>query len=140
MMDYGCTSLLWYCFVNFFWLIIASVCMHSAIYYSKDIACCKKSASAALHPTNLQCCCNGGTCYWCLLEKNTSLIYKITTILKWPLLFQTLPIFLDGLVTAWGAILISVTLILLFGEVSDISYILFVLKHDGQFRIDSWTF
>ena len=31
--------------------------------------------------------------------------------------FQTLPIFLDGLVTAWGAILISVTLILLFGEV-----------------------
>ena len=28
--------------------------------------------------------------------------------------FQTLPIFLDGLVTAWGAILISVTLILLF--------------------------
>lgn len=32
--------------------------------------------------------------------------------------FQTLPIFLDALVTAWGAILISVTLILLFGEVS----------------------
>ena len=31
--------------------------------------------------------------------------------------FQTLPIFLDALVTAWGAILISVTLILLFGEV-----------------------
>lgn len=31
--------------------------------------------------------------------------------------FQTLPIFLDSLVTAWGAILISVTLILLFGEV-----------------------
>ncbi|XP_028060499.1 DUF21 domain-containing protein At4g33700-like [Camellia sinensis] len=29
---------------------------------------------------------------------------------------QTLPIFLDSLVTAWGAILISVTLILLFGE------------------------
>ncbi|XP_051144750.1 DUF21 domain-containing protein At4g33700-like isoform X2 [Andrographis paniculata] len=28
-----------------------------------------------------------------------------------------LPIFLDGLVTAWGAILISVTLILLFGEI-----------------------
>lgn len=32
-------------------------------------------------------------------------------------LFQALPIFLDSLVTAWGAILISVTLILLFGEV-----------------------
>jgi len=31
--------------------------------------------------------------------------------------FQALPIFLDALVTAWGAILISVTLILLFGEV-----------------------
>jgi len=31
--------------------------------------------------------------------------------------FQALPIFLDSLVTAWGAILISVTLILLFGEV-----------------------
>ncbi|KAG2704006.1 hypothetical protein I3843_06G154300 [Carya illinoinensis] len=30
---------------------------------------------------------------------------------------EALPIFLDGLVTAWGAILISVTLILLFGEV-----------------------
>lgn len=30
---------------------------------------------------------------------------------------QALPIFLDSLVTAWGAILISVTLILLFGEV-----------------------
>ncbi|CAL5430514.1 unnamed protein product [Camellia sinensis] len=29
---------------------------------------------------------------------------------------ETLPIFLDSLVTAWGAILISVTLILLFGE------------------------
>ncbi|CAL5426212.1 unnamed protein product [Camellia sinensis] len=30
---------------------------------------------------------------------------------------MTLPIFLDSLVTAWGAILISVTLILLFGEI-----------------------
>ncbi|KAF5444262.1 hypothetical protein F2P56_036750 [Juglans regia] len=30
---------------------------------------------------------------------------------------EALPIFLDSLVTAWGAILISVTLILLFGEV-----------------------
>ncbi|KAL6012862.1 DUF21 domain-containing protein [Asimina triloba] len=30
---------------------------------------------------------------------------------------ETLPIFLDSLVSAWGAILISVTLILLFGEV-----------------------
>ncbi|XP_031254385.1 DUF21 domain-containing protein At2g14520-like isoform X1 [Pistacia vera] len=30
---------------------------------------------------------------------------------------EALPIFLDGLITAWGAILISVTLILLFGEV-----------------------
>lgn len=31
---------------------------------------------------------------------------------------QALPIFLDSLLTAWGAILLSVTLILLFGEVS----------------------
>ncbi|CAI0453625.1 unnamed protein product [Linum tenue] len=31
--------------------------------------------------------------------------------------FQALPIFLDSLITAWGAILISVTLILLFGEI-----------------------
>ncbi|KAI3852225.1 hypothetical protein MKX03_009476 [Papaver bracteatum] len=31
---------------------------------------------------------------------------------------EELPIFLDGLVTTWGAILISVTLILLVGEVS----------------------
>ncbi|XAR73017.1 hypothetical protein NMG60_11019860 [Bertholletia excelsa] len=30
---------------------------------------------------------------------------------------EALPIFLDGLVTAWGAILISVTLILMFGEI-----------------------
>ncbi|KAF5454259.1 hypothetical protein F2P56_023937 [Juglans regia] len=30
---------------------------------------------------------------------------------------ETLPIFLDSLVTAWGAIIISVTLILLFGEI-----------------------
>ncbi|ONK64840.1 uncharacterized protein A4U43_C07F30530 [Asparagus officinalis] len=30
---------------------------------------------------------------------------------------ETLPIFLDSLVSAWGAILISVTLILLFGEI-----------------------
>ncbi|GAA0172281.1 ion channel [Lithospermum erythrorhizon] len=30
---------------------------------------------------------------------------------------EALPIFLDGLVTSWGAILISVTLILLFGEI-----------------------
>ncbi|XP_008236157.1 PREDICTED: DUF21 domain-containing protein At2g14520 isoform X2 [Prunus mume] len=37
---------------------------------------------------------------------------------------ETLPIFLDGLVTAWGAILISVTLILLFGELLD-----FLLGH-----------
>ncbi|KAK9990840.1 hypothetical protein SO802_025825 [Lithocarpus litseifolius] len=30
---------------------------------------------------------------------------------------ETLPIFLDSLVTAWGAIVISVTLVLLFGEI-----------------------
>ncbi|KAL4558040.1 hypothetical protein LXL04_036236 [Taraxacum kok-saghyz] len=30
---------------------------------------------------------------------------------------ETLPIFLDSLITAWGAILISVTLLLLFGEI-----------------------
>ncbi|KAG8645741.1 hypothetical protein MANES_10G089500v8 [Manihot esculenta] len=30
---------------------------------------------------------------------------------------QALPVFLDSLITAWGAILISVTLILLFGEI-----------------------
>ncbi|XP_058068685.1 DUF21 domain-containing protein At2g14520-like [Magnolia sinica] len=34
---------------------------------------------------------------------------------------ETLPIFLDSLVTAWGAILISVTLILLFGELLDVT-------------------
>jgi hypothetical protein len=38
------------------------------------------------------------------------------------LFFQTLPVFLDSLVTAWGAIVISVTLILLFGEVSFLSW------------------
>ncbi|KAG8650522.1 hypothetical protein MANES_07G050000v8 [Manihot esculenta] len=37
---------------------------------------------------------------------------------------EALPIFLDSLVTAWGAILISVTLILLFGELLD-----FLLGH-----------
>lgn len=31
--------------------------------------------------------------------------------------FQALPVFLDNLVPDWGAILISVTLILFFGEV-----------------------
>ncbi|CAI9786251.1 unnamed protein product [Fraxinus pennsylvanica] len=31
---------------------------------------------------------------------------------------EALPIFLDSLTTAWGAVLISVTLILLFGEVT----------------------
>lgn len=36
-------------------------------------------------------------------------------------LYQALPIFLDGLVSAWGAILISVTLILLFGEVQNLT-------------------
>jgi hypothetical protein len=30
---------------------------------------------------------------------------------------QALPIFLDELINAWGAVLISVTLILMFGEV-----------------------
>lgn len=40
-------------------------------------------------------------------------------------LFQTLPIFLDSLTTAWGAILISVTLILLFGEVRLASPVIF---------------
>ncbi|KAH9694899.1 hypothetical protein WN943_024169 [Citrus x changshan-huyou] len=34
---------------------------------------------------------------------------------------EALPIFLDGLVSAWGAILISVTLILLFGEVQNLT-------------------
>jgi len=34
---------------------------------------------------------------------------------------QALPIFLDSLVVAWGAVLISVTLILLFGEVGNFS-------------------
>jgi len=34
---------------------------------------------------------------------------------------QALPIFLDSLVVAWGAVLISVTLILLFGEVRNFS-------------------
>ncbi|KAI8027493.1 DUF21 domain-containing protein [Camellia lanceoleosa] len=39
-------------------------------------------------------------------------------LLPWRCSFcQTLPIFLDSLVTTWGAILISVTLILLFGEI-----------------------
>lgn len=33
---------------------------------------------------------------------------------------QALPVFLDSLITAWGAILISVTLILLFGEVRNL--------------------
>ncbi|KAL2923602.1 hypothetical protein RDABS01_015093 [Bienertia sinuspersici] len=35
---------------------------------------------------------------------------------------EALPIFLDSLFTAWGAILISVTLILLFGEVSHLDF------------------
>jgi len=43
--------------------------------------------------------------------------------------FQALPIFLDSLVTAWGAILISVTLILLFGEVRRFSPYMFHLKY-----------
>lgn len=38
--------------------------------------------------------------------------------------FQALPIFLDSLVVAWGAILISVTLILLFGEVSTFFFVI----------------
>lgn len=41
---------------------------------------------------------------------------------------QALPIFLDSLITAWGAILVSVTLILLFGEVS----LFLVSWHTGQ--------
>lgn len=43
--------------------------------------------------------------------------------------YQALPIFLDSLVTAWGAILISVTLILLFGEVRKLSPYVFQLKY-----------
>lgn len=39
---------------------------------------------------------------------------------------QALPIFLDSLVVAWGAILISVTLILLFGEVRTEKIILYL--------------
>ncbi|KAL2896199.1 hypothetical protein RDABS01_037983 [Bienertia sinuspersici] len=35
---------------------------------------------------------------------------------------EALPIFLDSLITAWGAILISVTLILLFGEFSHLDF------------------
>lgn len=41
---------------------------------------------------------------------------------------QALPIFLDSLVSAWGAILMSVTLILMFGEVS--YYESFYNEHD----------
>ena len=36
---------------------------------------------------------------------------------------QALPIFLDELVNAWGAILISVTLILMFGEVDFLMWV-----------------
>ncbi|KAL2938565.1 hypothetical protein RDABS01_022014, partial [Bienertia sinuspersici] len=35
---------------------------------------------------------------------------------------EALPIFLDSLITAWGAIFISVTLILLFGEFSHLDF------------------
>jgi len=35
---------------------------------------------------------------------------------------QALPIFLDALLEAWGAVLISVTLILMFGEVNNILF------------------
>lgn len=38
---------------------------------------------------------------------------------------QTLPIFLDGIVSAWVAIIVSVTLILLFGEVGPFTLKLF---------------
>lgn len=46
----------------------------------------------------------------------TTVVWFMTSY-KFCFLLQALPIFLDSLVTAWGAILISVTLILLFGEV-----------------------
>ena len=45
---------------------------------------------------------------------------------------QALPIFLDSLVVAWGAVLISVTLILLFGEVRKFSpYMLHITHASG---------
>lgn len=51
--------------------------------------------------------------------------------------FQALPIFLDSLVTAWGAILISVTLILLFGEVRILCYLPFISKRAIKVGIDN---
>lgn len=41
---------------------------------------------------------------------------------------QALPIFLDALLPAWGAILISVTLILAFGEVISHEFVFFFKK------------
>uniref|UniRef100_A0A2P2LE18 DUF21 domain-containing protein At2g14520-like n=1 Tax=Rhizophora mucronata TaxID=61149 RepID=A0A2P2LE18_RHIMU len=57
---------------------------------------------------------------------------------------EALPIFLDGLVAAWGAILISVTLILLFGEVRNHFSLAFKIIEVGQLdwpllTMDKWV-
>lgn len=103
----------------------------SLVWNSKDIAGCQEAAFVALYTAFMQCCCNGGICYGYISSTDD----LVTWIGKFYLMFwnflllfyQALPIFLDGLVTAWGAILISVTLILLFGEVR-IHLWLFVLR------------
>lgn len=90
---------------------------------SKDIACCQKPTFVALYTTYMQCCCNGGIYIYFIDASSTgiwqNMYWKIfVNVLElFCDVYQALPIFLDSLVTAWGAILISVTLILLFGEV-----------------------
>lgn len=88
-------------------------------YNSEDNTCCEKSAFIAVYFANLQRCSHGGMHDTDVLNQSFShLMSRLHhTSDGCILLFQALPVFLDSLISAWGAILISVTLILLFGEV-----------------------
>jgi len=50
---------------------------------------------------------------------------------------QALPIFLDSLVVAWGAVLISVTLILLFGEVRKLFLLICLNKVHAYHKLET---
>lgn len=89
----------------------------SPFHNSEDTASCQESTFVALYTASLQCCCDGGEIVKALcFIKLLNLVKMIYLLSCFP--FQALPILLDGLIAAWGAILISVTLILLFGEVN----------------------
>lgn len=105
-----CCSIWWAC--NFL-LHLAAI--------SQNISSCEESASVTLYSSGGKLLGHGGTisALFHLWLDNCELVIFLKGNQSDSLvsLVQALPIFLDKLVPPWAAILISVTLILMFGEV-----------------------